>query len=298
MKTFAKIVVALSFALSAVGCEKTGCNFDAGGRGAAVKENEASKPPIAEPIEYLPMAKGTTFTYEIELGETEPLIYKLTYWPRGDGEIGMITRGRYVKAMLDGDESDATARKKLRDKRFILKLRVKGLAEKQGGLKYPVGVELTVEKDELGVYEEADKVFWAATRSGGFTCYEVVTYPPNSIGSLSNDPWGGWRGEDGYSMSVFFFGRKPGTAISLGSKNEDALLFQGEDFLPGTRASSLHFIREVDPAGDGGEKQVPTNSAVLDKGFKEDRYFVKDRGLVYLRQTVEGKTSMTWTRLD
>jgi hypothetical protein len=245
---------------------------------------------IGEPIEYLPNKLGTTFTYKIETGEVEPLNYKIVLWPRGQGSLTVATRGRYMNAMERKGKKAPTT--------FLLKLRVKGIAAKQGGLEYPIGVELDVEKDELGVYHEAKQVFWAASPSGRFTWHEVMTYPSDSVNAPSTGSWGGWGEEDGYTTGMLFFGGKPGIAISLDEGDTDALLFAGIGLIPGTDNVGLHFIRSVTAARSKDGIDEASDNDWLHKGFKEDRYFAKGRGLVYLRQTIEGKTSMTWTRLD
>ena len=136
-------------------------------------------------------------------------------------------------------------------------------------------------------------------------CHEVVTYPPDSPGSPSSGAWGT---EDGYTMKMFFFDRKPGIQISMGISMEemsmggdpkDLLLFNGIEPVPGLNVSGLYFTRTVKPTEKGqkgiGEK---SDTGILDRGFEEHTYFVKRRGLVRLEQKIGGKTSMLWTRTN
>lgn len=250
--------------------------------GCSKKNNEGSPP--GKPINYLPMKIGTTWTYKIEIGEVEPLNHERVIWPQGKTSLVYVTRGRFISYL-----------KREENKIFYLKMRIKGLAAKQGGLEFPIGVELEIEKDELGVFDNAKQVFWAGTSRGSFMAHEVITYPPHSPGAPTGS-WGTWGVEDGYSMRILFFGKSPGTEISMGENAIDSLLFTGVERVPGTRnINGLHFVRTV-KASQKDEKDEKLS--ILDRAFSEDVWFVKGKGLFRLEQKVEGKKSMTWTLVD
>jgi len=255
-------------------------------------QNSVISLPAGEPIDYLPIAPGTVLVYKIELGDVEPLVYKEVIWPQTKGSIVMVTRSRFWGAIKQSDKEQK--------KVFLLKMKVKGPAAKQGGLEYPVGVELTVEKDELGVYQDAKQVFWAATSKGRFMCHEVVTYSSDTPGSPQAGAWGNWGAEEGFSMRILFFGERPDTQVGMGKDSKDKLLFDGIKPVPGSSDSGLHFVRTVEPQAKkeniGSIKSI--DSSMLDKGFREDSYFLKGKGLVYLEQKVDGKTSMIWRITD
>ena len=73
----------------------------------------------------------------------------------------------------------------------------------------------------------------------------------------------------------------------------DVLIFVGVDTnVPGYQGlNCLHFTRQVSAKEiSGGE-----NPDYLDKGFAEDTWFAKDKGLVRFEQKIDGQTSMVWT---
>lgn len=238
--------------------------------------------PQGSPKDFFPTKVGTTWTYKISLGEVKPLNYEVVMWPRGKSGVTMATRGFFMGS-LTGEKRE-----------FTLKIRVKGLASKQGVLKYPIGVELEIEEDELGVFDNCKQVFLAAASSGGFMAHMVIIKDRNSLGAPSSGSWGGWGEEDGYSMPIIFFIRDPGTQISMGENSSDSILFTGVSKLPVGNLKGLHFQRVVGAT----EKKPGEELSGLDQGFTEDTWFVRGKGLSYLVQRVNSKVSMTWTLVD
>jgi len=244
------------------------------------KENDSQ--PRGDPGDYFPTKVGTAWTYKVVLGEINPLRYGEVVWPQGGSAIRMATRG-FFTASFNKDEK----------KEFFLKMRVKGLASKQGKIEYPIGVELEIEQDEFGIFEYHKQVFFAATPHGGFTAHRVETRDYDSPGAPSSS-WGGWGADDGYTMPLVFFAEKPGTKISIGDKSPDSLLFIGMDTSPLGNSNCLHFQRKVASA----DKKAGEDLSDLGKEFTEDTWFARGKGLVYLVQKVEGKVSMTWSLTD
>lgn len=168
-------------------------------------------------------------------------------------------------------------------KTFALKITVKGKAKKQGDLQYPIGVELKVLEDELGIFENSKQLFWAAGTSGRFMVTSVITYDASR--SPSQGRWGRWSTKDGSAMNLAFFGSSPGTEISM-SKGRDALLLKDIIKIPGEEKPVLEFVRKVKKGDKDG---------MLDKAFEERMLFASKKGLILLEQTIGGKPSMTWT---
>jgi hypothetical protein len=254
------------------------------------KKEEAKKPgaesskisiedQIGNPQDYVPTETGRTFRYKITIGDTEPLIYREMFFPQGKDRVSITAlRGRFLSIV-----------KNPKKKTFFLELKIKGPATKQGGLKYPIGVEYEIVEDELGIFQDANKVFLAATNSGRFSAFIVTTYPPDRLGTPGGS-WGGWGAEDGFSMRRLFFGDSPGTEIGMGEKPIDKLLFVGLREVPDKGVfPSLHFSRKVD--SDVREGKIAW------QGFSEETWFVRGTGLVRLEQKVQGKTSMIWELL-
>jgi len=241
-----------------------------------------ASPPKGHPSDFFPTQPGTRWTYAIRKGQVDPIGFTMTVWPMGaDGagkSVGMSSRRLlYSRAARDS---------------YGLQVTVKGLAKQQGPLRYPKGVELSIDRDDLGVFDGCKQAFWAISESGRYDVTLVLTFDPQS----SRAPGGGgggfgdWGRGDGHSMRNYFFADKPGIAISL-SESPDSLLFAGVDRdLQGYEGrEAFHFVRRVKPA----EKEAGREWNHLDEGFREDEWFARDRGLVRLIQKIKGKTSMT-----
>lgn len=269
MKTRALLGIFCVFTVFIFGCEKKSANIQ----------------PKGNPADYFPTKAGTTWIYKITLGQVKPLRYEETHWPqrKGDSSIVMATRGLFL-ASFDKDEK----------KEFLLKIRIKGSAPKQGKMEYPIGVELEIEQDEFGIFEYHKQVFFAATPHGGFMAHRVETRDYDSPGAPQTNVWGGWGAEDGYTMPIVFFAREPGIGISMGDKSPDTLYFLGADKSPSGHSDALHFQRRVEPH----EKKPGEDLNDLDKGFTEDIWYARGKGLVYLLQKVDDQVSMTWVLMN
>jgi hypothetical protein len=143
-------------------------------RGAAAapafRQENQDRPP-GQPSDFFPTAVGCSWDYMIEVSGG-PLYFRQLIRPVGDGRVGVTVRGRFAPVLHD------RARRQ-----FQLKIGVAQRAEAQGPLKYPGGVELSVETDDLGVYEEHLKVFWAIASHQRFEAIKVITYLDHIDGS-------------------------------------------------------------------------------------------------------------------
>lgn len=253
----------------------------------------ANQPPAGHPREFFPSNVGATWIYEIEVvGGDRPLKYEEVSWPIGeDKAITYATRGIIFSHRNPIPEGGK--------KTYTLEISVKARAEKQGRLQYPLGVELTVAKDELGAFGDAKQVFWAITESGRFTANLVVTYDPDTPGAPVGGGFGRWGQGDGSSMRLFFFTDRPGIGIGL-KGSPDSLVFHGLDAdvkgFEGTQC--LHFTRLVEAGKkDKDDAKVPAEPARgdrLSRAFKEEMWFGRGQGLVRLEQHVDDKPTMIW----
>lgn len=259
--------------------------------------------------DYFPSNVGVTWTYEITVGDTEPIHYGTILWPLGNRSIGVEDKGRF----------EHVANGKGR-KRFKLVVRSKASAMKQGPLQYPKGVELEVVQDGLGVFENTKRVFLAINSAERFMAELIITYDPNDPMStwrrLPDGATGGKVG-DGFSRRLLFFGAQPGTALAMGKEHADMLYFVGSDASVEGYAGQalLHFKRIVKGTTDEltGLLSQPQNENALNamrsmkgttgvdpdviyfsRGFEDDMWYAKGKGLVRLVQKVGEKTSMTW----
>jgi len=259
----------------------TGCDREQTDEAWSREGISQEAPPEGVPADFFPLETGTTWTYAITLGETEPLNYEEVSW-EGPGKTGILSvrRGRFFGVFEEHQGNQ-----------FTLKMRVKGPAPKQGGLEYPLGVELEILQDDLGVFHDAKQVFFAVANYDRFMAHLVITHDVNGPGApTGSGPWSSWGSEDGYSMRLIFFGSAPGTRISMGGQHKDLLLFGGVEGTIEGGVDVLHFIRTVLPSDD------PTDG-LLSEGFSEETWFEKDKGLFRLVQT-RGDATMTWDLTD
>jgi len=175
---------------------------------------------------------------------------------------------------------------------YRLEMSVKGPAKAQGPLQYPRGVELAIEKDELGVFRDHKQVFWAASESGRFMANLVVTYDPDLAPGAPGGPFGRWGQGDGSALRLVFFADRPLTQIGIGEDPVDALLFLGPDAnVPEYQGTEcFHFVRTV----KADDKRDDKDRVHFQQGFTESTWFARGKGLVRLEQRVNGKTSMLW----
>jgi len=282
MKRAALCTVAVLIVMLATSCakkqpESTSPSGVPGGLDGTVMRDDATDPnhlSKTDPHVYFPMDVGTTWTYEISLGKTDPLHFGRVSWPQGGGQsMSIEVRGRYLGAIKN--EGTGPLR---------LVLKVEEVAAQQGPLQFPEGVKLTVLEDELGIYEDIEEVFWAATTSDGFQVTEITTHSPDSSGAPGG-AWGSYGIEPGYSMKLVFFAREPGTGLSVGEESPETLFFKGPE------GNQLHFERIVEGSK---ENQSPEAAGVLNSPYTENIVFEKGKGLVSLEQKVDGTHSMTW----
>lgn len=245
-------------------------------------ESSDNSPPNCLPDEYFPLTPGTTWTYKINV-ENDPMQYNITSWPVGDKAMSYSNIGLF----------SGTFNKNAK-KEFILKIKINKPIAKYCGMSWSKMFELEILQDELGVFENVDKVVYAITNGGRFTAYQIVGYPPDSPGAPTS-AWGNWGSDPGTSMRVVFFGSKPGIQIGL-TNSEDAILFDG--LIKSSEYSDpvLKFIRTVTITKK--EDPVDKELDIFSKGFKEETLFARNVGMVSLVQKRDEKVTMSWSLVD
>lgn len=261
------------------GCDRVGQSDPTGAtQQQSVRRASELDAPRGRPEDFFPMQPGASWRYEIRLGPAEPLGFREVHW-KGHGTR---VRSRLVR---DFQEAQKTV--------HILELRVKGPAEQPAEPVYTNGVELEVVQDDLKLYEDAKRLFFASSKAdSGFEAVLVVTYAPRTDGLGGGGPWGGWGQVDGYSLRHLLFGERPGTGIGFGDEPRDRLVFLGvERTHPQLQGGPfLHFERQV----GAEERDSGLQASYLDHGFTEDTWY-SHRGLVRLEQHVGGERAMLWT---
>lgn len=253
-----------------------GCSKNEVRAGEKTTANIDSQNPLGQPEDYFPADIGRTWHYQVRFFDNCPLEYQAQNWPRGSGGVAYSQRGRY-RAAMD---------KKTLGQVFDLILQVQGHAPKQGPLKYPDSVEVKLVKDSAEMFGDCNHIYFAISHQRRFEVMLVTTYPSTAMGAPSGG-WGEWGTEDGYAMREFFFGEKPGIAISL-ADSPDSLEFVGPE-----GDDTLHFRRSVKSSLKDATSKEP-GDGLLDRPFTEDTWFKKGVGLIRLEQTVEGKKTMSW----
>jgi hypothetical protein len=249
-----------------------------GGVSQSTTEGRVSQStPRGLPADYFPFTTGLRLEYLITLGATEPLNFETVEWPTGDNHATLQeTRGRFVPAI---DKKSGQT--------YSLILEIEGPAAHRGPYAWD-GVKVKVVKDELGVFENVQELFWNRTSGGDFMVQEVRTHSPDSPGAPTG-PWGTWNADNGTSTRIVFFGGAPGTARSIGSRDEDSN--DELDFL-GLDGDRLHFVRSVKAAKSDSSDSQGADS--LNHAFEEHTWFEYGRGMVRLEQRIDGAVSMTW----
>lgn len=132
---------------------------------------------------------------------------------------------------------------------------------------------LKITRDDLGIFNDADYIKWTVSKEYDFKVDQVVYYS---------------KGDS--TKSIFFlppYGEQGTIANYMVGKEETMTYIMPDNKPPGCQETCMYFIREV-KAGSGAH-------GYADKGFTEDQWFAKGKGLILLKQEVEGKPSMTWT---
>jgi hypothetical protein len=152
-------------------------------------------------------------------------------------------------------------------------------------LEYRDGVELRVLKDDLFLYENVARVFWAIGDDEESIVHEVVTYSPFGRGAPSGFIGSG----EGFSLRLAFFLNRPGISIGIGKEPVEKLAFLGVD-----SSLRLHFLRHA----EAKEPDPGETADAIDSAYQEDMYYEPNRGLVELVQRVDGELSMQWVLAD
>jgi hypothetical protein len=215
--------------------------------------------------------------YNITLGAAEPLNFGVTEWALGGDRVAAYeTRGRFLPAM----NKDA-------GREYSLVLQIVGPATEEGPYRWP-GVKVKVIKDELGIFEGVQELFWIRSKNDDFILLEVRTYSPDSIGAPTG-AWGMPESTGGASSRIIFFGGAAGVIRGLGSGKDpdDAIECLGFD------GDNLHFVRNVQ-AHKSDHPELDGKSDILSQAFEEHTWFARGKGMVRLEQHINGVTSMTW----
>lgn len=278
----AVMVLLLALALLA-GCRQTSPSPQTSGSYSELATPEPPPAPM-DPESYCPMEAGSQWTYQIALGDTTPVGYRLSIWPTTDGK---------TVSGITGCDFGPTI-EKAGAKTFGLSLRIKGQAKAEDlpdRWQSRQAVEVEVLEDGLGIYREAQKVFWVSTIAFDQDeplVHELLTYSPQAPFAPPEQ----YRDElvgGGYSQRDIFVSMESGQAIQTGERPE-VLYYEGVE------GDMLHLIRAFEDKAEHLEAAV---EAAGGHNFTEDMWYRAGKGLVKLQQKVffgkgDSKVSMTW----
>lgn len=82
-RTILKIAVAIVLVAITFGCGRNESDKEK----PALPRSESSAPIAGQPEDFFPTQVGLKWTYEISIGDAEPLRYNETSWPLGDKRV-------------------------------------------------------------------------------------------------------------------------------------------------------------------------------------------------------------------
>lgn len=221
-------------------------------------------------MDYFPHAVGTTWTWEIRLDKAIPMQNWVTYWPQAGKLIAY--RDKFLIAFWDDT--------------YVLTLEVVDLVNSiQVGEENLSGVELQIVRDDLGVFQGANRLYWVFKPSDKDLVVEVVSGLPGS--SVSGQP-SVVQGQEGISARPIFF---DGSVKQESDYTFPWNPYTADDVLSfeGAVGDTWTFVRKV----AAEDPEDPRYAA-----FTETVTYKQGVGMTSLRQEVGGTTSMTWTLVD
>lgn len=236
--------------------------------------------------DFLPMEVGRSWTYDIMLSDSLPAISKLNSGVLfgSPGKLVRDTREYLPKP----DE-----KKQLKNPQLVLRVKselTKGTFPQWFPPDVQKAVEISIDKDDIGVYHRAIKVFWVIAESEN-AVLEIRTYPPVNVGSFYSPD--GLR----FSQRIILFFPNESFAPwespvmqNVANADIDNLGLLGK--LPDSKNPTVVFRRKV--LSREKKENDPIPEIPLDKAFSETMLFEKGEGLVFLLQNIDDVITMGW----
>jgi len=241
------------------------------------KSINVSKVLVDLPMNYFPTQPGTEFAYKVKFGRTDPILQERIVWSEKNRRTINFLRYR-IPILAQGYDQNGE---------YFLKLKIKDSAAKEIGGKSLIRVKLDVVQDDFIIYGGAIQIFWLVNINSSFNWQEKRIYSPKLFTAPNNCK------KNGYSKESLFFDGNHGDKFSAYDKAKDKIIFKGVEKVPGLDVLGRHFVKTFSP-----RKNCNSTDDYANKAFEEHTYFVVGKGLVYLRQVVDGKTSMTWKLVE
>jgi hypothetical protein len=241
--------------------------------------------------DFFPIEPGMEWTYQIEIEDIEPLQYILASCSSMEERETFDWRQTFL-----GPSQDRSKRS------FLLRIRADGPVARESIPPYYADqteidvMELEIVTDELGIFENAKKVFWVTyhvEKANMSVVDELVLYDTAFDAQVCSS---GLR--DGFSVRPVFYTAGVDTEIKpdlFGIQSQQHFQFLG--FTENSQEPPipyLHFRRETRES----DMPLPPEKAYLGKSFIEDILFDRGRGMIELQQQVNGQKSMHWTLIQ
>lgn len=227
--------------------------------------------------EFFPLDTGLRLVYKIEKCSTNNPLYSVhVFWTIGQNRGRLVLIRREIEFKPGQDE-------------YLLILKVKGpnLEEKKSS-DYDKVIEVEIERDDIGLYANAQKLFWCVKSNSRYKIYEVLYHDPSSTGSEAARGEGYKEQPAGISQQFKIFSGIP--LITYAYIDEEVLYFIGPEMFE--NQNCLHYRRIVwEVKKDYWGNPIEQNYIMTP--FTEDLWFAEGKGLVKLVQKVDGKITMT-----
>jgi hypothetical protein len=214
---------------------------------------------------YYPLEVGNIWEYRITVTDDKPVASKVVNWIDKDK---IVYSARVTKAI-----SVPSGKKE-----FQLVIKVDAKANVQGQFKYQKAFEIKVIKDDLGLYENASKIFWIVDGNDEYKIIELIffqrdaKFTPDELKALNIEPC---------SFSIKFIDVMPKMKYSLAVNKKESVAIKKVDFNHVNMGKYFY-------GGDNSAEDVRKND------FIEISRFERKVGLSYLEQYVNNKLTMKW----
>jgi hypothetical protein len=246
-------------------------------------KNSFGGPPQCSPEKYFPIKLGTTWTYKITLYD-KPIQHHIISWQTINDVPTYSNRTFFKKAYLFPKQ-----------KEFLLKIELVKLInqKKQSGL---IGAKFAVLEDELGIFDDAERVFYAIEKKKRFKAYKCTTFALDSPQAPVNLYPELLKEKFGLALDVLFIATAPSASFKY-DQYSDAIYFDESIPNKDSEYPTLKFTK-ISNAESTGNKQISKEKAPLYKEIIETSFFKKDLGMTKFIQTIGNKKTMEWNLVD
>lgn len=224
--------------------------------------------PTISVADYFPTSLGSTWIYSIKLSPTGAYFSKDQFTRQGKDHILTNKRDQLKPT---GNEND-----------FRLTFRIKTKPQIQPPIDKIKSVEVEVVNDELGLFKgkgETHRLFWSVPDC---KMNQVIQVEMIHTDKLSAKQKAKGRSKDSFDTQFILTDPVLDGPMSLGDAVSKSFEFVGRE------DDRLHYRREV--ASDHTDK--------VGQAFTEDIWYKEGTGLIKLVQTIDGKTTMTWSLIE